>query len=168
MLFGLLLRVLGDTAAAEEVLLEVYAEVKQQAPHFDQHQESLLDWLITIAHRRALEHMCSTSEDRQFLISVGLSSTRRMDPTQAVSVRKSAHRRLVRGILNSLSPTERNMIEMAYFSRMTPRAIALRLGQSSDAVTACLQHGIARLDNLFRNQGPLAEVQGSLKRRGSA
>ena len=74
LLFGLLLLILGDTTVAEEVLLEVYAEVTQHAALFDRNDESLLTWLVTITHRCALEHLCSSSEDRQFVVSVGLAS----------------------------------------------------------------------------------------------
>lgn len=50
------------------------------------------------------------------------------------------------------------MIELAYFSRMTPRAIAMRLRQSPDTVKTGLQYGISQLYNLFKNQGFLSEA----------
>src|SRR5688572_22940521 len=54
LLFGLLLRILSDTATADEVLLEVYDEVRDHAVSFEKNGDNLLTWLITIAHRRAL------------------------------------------------------------------------------------------------------------------
>ncbi len=158
LLFGLLLRILGDTATADLVLSTVYDEVSNQAPGFEKNDDSLLTWLITIAHRRALEHLCSSKEDQQFLISVGLATALRSGPEQKVRIRKSAHRRLVSATLNSLSPAERKMIEMAYFSRMTPLAIASKLRQSPEVVTTGLQCGILGLYNLFRNYGSLTEA----------
>jgi RNA polymerase sigma-70 factor (ECF subfamily) len=152
LLFGLLLLILGDTAAAEEVLLEVYAEVREHAARFDKNHESLLAWLITIAHRCALEHLCSGSEDRQFAISVGLAGPG-SGQARRFGISKSAHRRLVGATLAALSPAERKMIELAYFFRMTPRAIAMRLRQSPDTVKTGLQYGISQLYNLFKNQG---------------
>lgn len=73
LLFGLLLLTLNDTTTAEVVLSEVYAEVRQHAASFDKNHEGLLTWLITIAHRHALEHLCSNSRDQQFAVSVGLA-----------------------------------------------------------------------------------------------
>jgi RNA polymerase sigma-70 factor, ECF subfamily len=154
LLFGLLLLILGDTAKAEEVLMEVYAEVRQHARRFDRNHESLLTWLITIAHRRALEHLCSNSGDQQFAVSVGLGAGH----ANRFGISKSSHRRLVAATLATLSPTERKMIELAYFSRMTPRAISARLGQSPEAVKTGLKFGIAQLYNLFKNQGFLSEA----------
>lgn len=158
LLFGLLLRILGDTATAETVLSRVYEEVRLHATGFDKSGDSLLIWLITITHRRALEHLCSSREDQQFLISVGLATALHSGPEQKAGIRKSAHRRLVGATLSSLSPVERKMIEMAYFSRMTPLAIATKLGESPEVVRTGLQCGILGLYNLFRNYGSLTEV----------
>ena len=116
LLFGLLLLILGDTTTAEEVLLEVYAEVRQHAVLFDRKDENLLKWLITIAHRRALEHLCSSSADRQFAVSVGLASPPSTGQALRFGISKSAHRRLVGATLDALSPSEQKMIELAYFS----------------------------------------------------
>jgi RNA polymerase sigma-70 factor (ECF subfamily) len=158
LLFGLLLLILGDTATAEEVLLEVYAEVRQHAARFDKNHESLLTWLITIAHRRALEHLCSSSEDQQFAVSVGLAVPPDSGEVRRFGISRSAHRRLVGATLDALSPLERKMIELAYFSRMTPHAIAMKLRQSPDHVRTALQNGIFQLYNLFKNQGFLSEA----------
>lgn len=153
LLFGLLLLILGDTATAEQVLLEVYAEVRQHAARFDKTHESLLIWLITIAHRRALERLCSSSGDRQFLVSVGLAGVEGSGRSRRFGISKSAHRRLVGATLDALSPAEGKMIELAYFSRMTPRAIAMKLRQPHDTVKTGLQYGVSQLYNLFKNQG---------------
>lgn len=157
LLFGLLLLILGDTATAEVVLLEVYAEVRQHAARFDKNNESLLTWLVTIAHRRALEHLCSTSEDRQFLVSVGLAETG-LGHFRGLGISRSAHRRLVGATLDALSPVERKMIELAYFSRMTPRAIGLKLRQSPETVRNGIRYGISHLYELFKSQGFLSEA----------
>ena len=158
LLFGLLLLILGDTATAEEVLLEVYAEIRQHAARFDKNHESLLTWLITIAHRRALEHLCSSSEGQQFAVSVGLAAPLGSGQVRRFGINKSAHRRLVGASLDALSPLERKMIELAYFSRMTPHAIAMKLRQSPDHVRTALQYGILQLYNLFKNRGFLSEA----------
>lgn len=158
LLFGLLLLILSNTATAEAVLLEVYAEVRDHAGRFDKNHESLLTWLVTIAHRRALERLCSSSADRQFLVSVGLAAQLGLAQARRFSISKSAHRRLVNATLDALSPAERKMIELAYFSRMTPRAIAMKLRESPDTIKTGLQYGISKLYSLFKNQGFLSEA----------
>ena len=160
LLFGLLLLILNDTTTAERVLLEVYDEVSEDAARFDRNSEDLLTWLITITHRRALEQLLSSREDQQFAVSVGLA--RPPGPGEALrfGISKSAHRRLIGVTLDTLSRAERQMIELAYFSRLPPGAIGLRLRQSPENVKAGLQRGIAQLYNLFKNQEILVAGRG--------
>jgi RNA polymerase sigma-70 factor (ECF subfamily) len=151
LLFGLLLLILGDTALADKVLFAVYAEVRQHANRFDKNQDNLLTWLITVTHRHALENLCSSGEARQYALSVGLTNSPRSGSRHQFAISKSAHRRLVASTLGNLSPSEQKMIQLAYFSRMTPRAIAMQLGESPDRVKVGLQNGISQLYNLFKN-----------------
>lgn len=102
LLFGLLLLILNDTTTAEAVLLEVYAEVRQHAASFDKNHEGLLTWLITIAHRHALEHLCSSSRDQQFAVSVGLARPQGSRQVGRFAMSKSAHRRLIDATLDDL------------------------------------------------------------------
>jgi RNA polymerase sigma-70 factor (ECF subfamily) len=170
LLFGLLLLILNDTTSAEEVLLEVHVEVRKHAARFEKSQDDLLTWLITVTHRHALERLCSSSGDQQFVVSVGLARAPGAGEPRRFGINKSAHRRLVAASLDSLSPIERKMIELAYFSRMSPLAIALNLRESPDAVKAGLQHGISQLYNLFKSQGVFAGApdgaEGRRKRAG--
>lgn len=159
LLFGLLLLILNDTTTAEEVLLEVYAEVRQHAAGFDKNREGLLTWLITIAHRRVLEHLCSSSRDQQFAVSVGLARPQGSGQVRRFAISRSAHRRLVGATLDDLSAAERKMIELAYFSRMPPGTIAMKLRESPETIKVGLQHGISQLYKLFKSQGFLVETQ---------
>lgn len=54
--FGLLLRFLGDRAAAEDVQQQVFTEVWQKAGKFDPARGTMLSWVMTIARSRALDH----------------------------------------------------------------------------------------------------------------
>ena len=168
LLFGLLLLMLGDTASAERVLREVYSEVSEHPGRFDRAHETLLAWLITITHRRALEQLCASIEDRRFLVSVGLANAAAPGRANSASISRSAHRRLVAATLNSISPNEQRIIELAYFSRLTPTAIAARMGRPDSAVRSGLDYAVSRLYGLFQNQGSVVGgnvVAGELKRR---
>jgi RNA polymerase sigma-70 factor (ECF subfamily) len=160
LLFGLLLLILNDMATAERILLEIYDEVRQRAARFDRNHEDLLTWLITITHRRALEQLLSSKEDQQFAVSVGLARPPGPGEVHRFGISKSAHRRLVWATLDALSPAERKMIELAYFSRLTPPAIGQKLRQPPENVKAGLQRGISQLYNLFKRQGFLVAASG--------
>ena len=149
LLFGLLLLILGDTATAEEVLADVYTEVRQQAVQFDKRHEWLATWLITIAHRHALEHLRLSNSAQQPAVSVGLAGQNSLTAVNKIGMSKSEHQRLVCSTLDSLSPVQRKMIELAYFSGMRPREIAMNLEQPVETVKSGLQLGMLKLYRLF-------------------
>src|SRR6185312_3276408 len=55
--FGLLLRMLGDRAAAEDVQQQVFTEVWRRAGDYDPRRAGLLTWVLTIARSRAIDHL---------------------------------------------------------------------------------------------------------------
>ena len=56
-LFGVLLRILGDRAEAEDALQDVYVRVWTSAGQFDPARGRGMTWLITIARNRAIDRL---------------------------------------------------------------------------------------------------------------
>ena len=71
-------------------------------------------------------------------------------------------------MLDGFTHAERKMVELAYFSRMTPRAIARELQQAPADVSIGLQAGIAQLYDLFKIQEILSEVEPVMRQPQSA
>ena len=55
--FGLITRVLRDAGYAEETTQEVYLQVWRSADSYDPASGSPLAWLLTLAHRRAVDRV---------------------------------------------------------------------------------------------------------------
>jgi len=55
--FGLLVRALGDRAAAEDVQQQVFMEAWERAERYDADRAGLRVWLLTIARSRAIDHL---------------------------------------------------------------------------------------------------------------
>ena len=53
--FGLVLRILEDPTTAEEVVLDVYMQVRSQAQRYDAGRGAAFAWLFTIARSRAID-----------------------------------------------------------------------------------------------------------------
>jgi len=148
LLFGLLLRILGHTQTAEEVLSELYEEVRRRAAQFGKKNERPLTWLILIAHRRAIERLC-----RQLTTN---SETLRKsgDKTESTSsINITEQRRLLRAALDAIPPLQHRMIELAFFSGMTSLEIAKELGQSPAAVEGGIRYAMLQLFGLFKSMG---------------
>lgn len=152
LLFGLLLRILGHTQTAEEVLAELYEEVRRRAAQFGKENERPLTWLVLMAHRRALERLCSQlAANRQTL------QKRRSTAVAASSINITEQRRLLRAALEAIPPLGHRMIELAFFSGMTNLQIAKALGQSPAAVEGGIQCAMLQLFGLFKSMGFSAE-----------
>lgn len=69
LLFALLLRVLPDSRAAEEMLENVYAEFRREAVRFGAKREMSLTWLIGVADRRGIGRLPLDSQFELFKTS---------------------------------------------------------------------------------------------------
>jgi RNA polymerase sigma-70 factor (ECF subfamily) len=148
LLFGLLLRILGHTQTAEEVLAEVYEEVKRRSALLSKRNERPLTWLILIAHRRAIDRLCRqlTSNSEALRKSEGKAQS-------ISSINITEQRRLVRAALDAIPPLHHRMIERAFFSGMTTLEIAKELGQSPAAVEGGIRYAMLQLFTLFKCMG---------------
>ena len=70
--FGLILRVLVDRAQSEEVLQEVFLEVWQSAGRFAPNRGQGRSWILTIAHRRAVDRVRSAQASTDRDARIGL------------------------------------------------------------------------------------------------
>ena len=152
LLFGLLLRILGHTQIAEEVLAEVYEEVGRRAKLLSKQNERPLTWLILIAHRRAIERLCRQLSTNNETFYKTRNRTK-LTAVPASPINITEQRRLVRATLESISPQQQHMIECAFFSGMTSFEIARELGQSPVEVEEEIQCAILQLFGLFESMG---------------
>lgn len=158
LVFGLLLRILGHTQTAEEVLAEVYEEVSRRAALFSKQNERPLTWLVLIAHRRAIERLCRqlTANSETFYKR---KSNNNSTGIPALSINITEQRRLVRATLGAIPSLQQRMIELAFFSGMTSLEIAKELGQSPAAVESGIQYAMLRLFALFKSMGFKVECE---------
>ena len=151
LLFGLLLRILGHTQTAEEVLSELYEEVRQKAARFGKQNERPLTWLIFIAHRRAIECLCRRLTTQE--LSRELARKAKSITHSESFINITEQRRLIRATMDSIPQLHQQMIELAFFSGMTNLEIARALGQSPDEVEEGLQGAMLLLFGLFKSIG---------------
>lgn len=152
LIFGLLLRILGHTQTAEEVLTQLYEEVRRTAARFSKQNERPLTWLILIAHRRAIERLCSQlpASRETFYKRSGKTNSTAVRPS---SINITEQRRIVRAALDAIPPLQHRMIELSFFSGMTYLEIARELGQSPAAVEGGIRCAMLQLFGLFKSMG---------------
>ena len=157
LVFGLVLRILGDHATAEEVLLDVYTQVWRQAASYDGARGTPATWLFTIARTRAIDRLRSgrLGDERRRPIEAAENEPSRLANPEESSL-DAERRALVRSALESLAPEQRQVIELAYFGGLSHSEIAARTGQPLGTVKTRVRLGMSKLSELLR---PLAERQ---------
>lgn len=142
---GLVLRVLRNPAQAEEVTQEVYLEVWRRASRFDPGRGSPFSWLMTMAHRRAVDRVRS-SQSATTRDETWEASTREVqfDSTaEQATARLEAQR--VRSALGELTGAQREAVSLAYLGGYTHREVASLLDLPLGTAKTRIRDGLIRL-----------------------
>ncbi|GHB60878.1 RNA polymerase sigma factor SigK [Streptomyces cirratus] len=142
---GIVVRVLRDRAQSEEVTQEVLIEVWRQAPRYRPDKGSVMTWVMTIAHRRAVDRVRSaqaaTAREQD---NAAREHTRAYDEvSERVEIRLESEqvRRCVRG----LTELQRQAVHLAYYGGLTYREVAETLSTPLPTVKTRLRDGLIRL-----------------------
>lgn len=142
--YGLVLRILNDVHQAEEVTQEVFLQLWLTAAHFDPNRGSAVAWVMTLAHRRAVDRVRGSEASRRRDAVYAVRSTNTPYDTTAETVDLSLDADRVRAALAALSPAQQEAIELAYFhghtyhevSRLTRVPLGTAKGRIRDAMIA--------------------------------
>ena len=146
LVYGLILRVLNDASTAEEVLLDVYTQVWRQASTYDTSRGAPLAWVTTIARSRAIDRLRSGWQDqkrKEPLDAIGDAPTSAASPEEATVA--SERQRFVREALAQLTPEQREVIELAYYSGLSHSEIAAKLNQPLGTIKTRTRLGMMKL-----------------------
>jgi RNA polymerase sigma-70 factor, ECF subfamily len=132
LVFTLIMRITSSRETAAELTLEVFHDVWRRAYRYDPRDGTVLGWLMNNARFRALDRL--RSEPRM----------KRAEAARA-PLEFEDERRALRTALDTLTPEERQVIEAALFSELTPAEVAIRLRQSLETVRARIHSGLHKL-----------------------
>lgn len=144
--FGLLLRILGDRDAAEEVAQEVYLQLWRTAGTFDAGRSSALAWIATIARSRAIDRLRADASLRNALhgLAVQPARTEVANPEEETSLRE--RRASVLEALRSLPADQRSAIELAFFEGLSHSEIARKTDTPLGTVKTRIRAAIGKLE----------------------
>lgn len=143
--FGLVRRVVRDPAQSEEVSQEVLLEVWRTAPRYDAERGSARTWVLTLAHRRAVDRVRSEQASRDRTEKVGRAEQQRSFDTVAEEVETRFEHAEVRRALEGLTDLQREAVELAYYGGHTYREVAELLDTPLGTVKTRLRDGLIRL-----------------------
>ncbi|MGW4562088.1 sigma-70 family RNA polymerase sigma factor [Streptomyces sp. NPDC004561] len=142
---GVVRAVLRDQAQSEEVAQEVLVEVWRTAPRYRPDRGTAINWILTLAHRRAVDRVRSVEaavvRDHKAAL---LARTPEFDEvTEQVEAR--LEREQVRRCLRTLTEIQRQAVTLAYYRGLTYRQVAEALTLPLGTVKTRLRDGLIRL-----------------------
>jgi RNA polymerase sigma-70 factor, ECF subfamily len=142
--FSVVLRIVGDRGAAEEVTQDVFVSSWRAAAHYRPERGSVITWLLGIAHHRAIDEL--RSRRHQARKREGPWEEPAMPPSQhdpALDLRLLQAE--VRAALAGLPNAQREVIELLYFGGLTRQEAADKLRAPLGTVHTRLRLGMAKL-----------------------
>lgn len=144
-LWGVVLRVVRDPAQSEEVAQEVLVELWRTAPRYDPGMGTAMTWVLTLAHRRAVDRVRSAQARRVREERFGMESVERDFDEVSETVSTNLEREQVRRCLGSLTTLQRESVELAYYGGRTYTEVAELLKTPLGTVKTRLRDGLIRL-----------------------
>jgi len=143
--FGIVRRVLRDPAQSEEIAQEVLLEVWRQAARFSPERGSALSWVMTIAHRRAVDRVrTEAAASARTARAFWQDQPAEYDQVaEQVEVRLEQER--VRRCLDTLTDLQRESVDLAYYGGYTYREVGELLGVALGTVKTRLRDGSIRM-----------------------
>lgn len=141
--YGIARKVLRDPAQSEEVAQEVMLEVWRTASRFDPARGSVTAWVMTIAHRRAVDRVRAeqAAATRQQKLTPG--------PVTGEDVAELAEtaldRQRVRRCLGTLTALQAESVKLAYYGGYTYPEVAGLLGVALGTVKTRIRDGLIRM-----------------------
>jgi len=142
---GLLVRMLGGRAEAEEVLQETFLQVWMQAGRYEESRSTPRGWILMLARSRALDRLRRRDARRRREEEVSEDGARAVHPVgtdRLEAVERSSRIGVALGIL---SPEQRHCIELAFFEGLTHSQIAERLQAPLGTVKSRILLGMNKL-----------------------
>lgn len=145
--YGLVTRVLRDPGYSEETTQDVYLQVWNNASGYDPKAGTPLAWLMTLAHRRAVDRVRSEQAASQRESRYGAATVELPADRVAEAVIQRDEHRQVAECLGSLTETQRESIELAYYEGLTYSQVSDRLATNLATIKSRMRDAIRVLRN---------------------
>ncbi len=149
LVFSLVVRIVKETAEAEDVLQEIFFTIWNKATLFNEEKGSVYTWIVTIARRKAIDRLRSKE-----LVNRG----ERMDEELVGAIPDAAYmanplnaaigteyEAMLRSAMALLSNQQRTVIELSYYEGYTQEQISKRLNVPLGTVKTRMRQGLMKL-----------------------
>ena len=144
--YSLIYRVVRNSGATEDLVQETFLRVWNRVQSFDQTRGALGPWVLTVARNRAIDYLRSVAGK----MSAGALELDRLESPVMFSNfddRASSldRARLLKIAFEKLTPTQRQLIELAYYEGLSQTEIAERMNQPLGTVKTWVRSALKAL-----------------------
>ncbi|HJE61785.1 MAG TPA: sigma-70 family RNA polymerase sigma factor [Nocardiopsis listeri] len=143
--YGLIRRVLRDPAQSEEVAQDVLVEVWRSACRYDPRRGSPQAWVMTLAHRRAVDRVRSEQAATDRESRAAAADTERPYDEVAEQATDRLERERVRRCLENLTEVQEQSVRLAFYGGYTYRDVARLLSTPLGTIKTRMRDGLIRL-----------------------
>ena len=143
--FSLILRVVRDTGAAEDLVQETFLRVWNRVNGFDAQKGSIGPWLLAVARNRAIDYLRSAGGRERNAVEYEETGHPALYCDMEKDILTSDKARIVKSAVEKLSPNQRQVIELAYFEGLSQTEMAERMGQPLGTVKTWVRTALKNL-----------------------
>jgi len=145
MLYGLVMRIVGRAADAEEVLQDIWVHAWRRAETWEPARGTVAAWLLTLARSRAIDRIRSVAARRRAETTAPPPDPPVSRDEPAMSANERQRRDRIAAAMAALTPQQREVLELGYFGGLSQSEIAARLGAPLGTVKSWTRQGLMRL-----------------------
>jgi RNA polymerase sigma-70 factor (ECF subfamily) len=143
--YALILRVVRDVGAAEDLVQETFLRVWTRAQAFDAQKGSIGPWLLAVARNRAIDYLRSAGGRERNNVEFEETEHPSLFIDMEQGILASDRARRVKAAVEKLSASQRQVIELAYFEGLTQTEMAERMGQPLGTVKTWVRSALKNL-----------------------
>lgn len=147
------MRILKDSAKAEEVVQDVFFEIWNKAAQYQSKRGAPEAWVIVLTRCRAIDKLRGSRLRDQNTVALEENQELIGKISQETSFLAGMDVRLhISGLLSQLSDEQRIALELAYYDGMTQTEIAEKLSIPHGTVKTRIRDGLLRLKSMLYQQ----------------
>jgi RNA polymerase sigma-70 factor (ECF subfamily) len=153
LVYTLALRIVGDPELAREVLQDTFLRAWDGRDRYDPARGRVPWWLMGIARYGAIDLLRSRSHqarlrEREGVPAIAATAEAEIGPVERISLRRT-----ITSALQTLSPGQREAIELAYYGGFTQTEISKRLNEPLGTIKSRVRDAMERLRHALGQAG---------------
>lgn len=153
-LYAMALKILNSVDEAEEVVLDVFAQVWKTAHSYDPHRAQVDAWLFMLTRSRALDRLRKRRQQAQTIQRATVEKAvttrlRSLELTPEEQLLIWERQELITEALNQLPDAQKEALELAYYKGLTYKEIAAHTNTSLGTVKTRLRLALSKLRRIL-------------------